>query len=621
MGGPHSRKSILLVEDEAIIALNESAQLQKHGYDVITAPRAEKAVEIALNRHVDLILMDIDLGKGKMDGTEAAQIILREKDLPVIFLTSHAEKETVDRVKGITRYGYVLKSAGEFVLIESISMAFELFASNQRLKKRNEFVETVTHDLETSLAELTAIYRNTPLLLILVDSNRRVRKANAAAAGFTGSPAEIMIGKQGGEALRCIHHLDDPRGCGFGPRCSECTVRSIVQRTFDDKTDYRAVEASLAVQRDGTQKLDLLVSTSYFHHRDEELCLVAIEDITDRKEIQKKLKDESHRLNAIIEGTHVGTWEWNVKTGETRFNERWAEMLGYTLEELSPLSIETWRRFVHPDDFVKSEYLLKQHLSGELDYYECECRMRHRDGRWVWILDRGKIADWTEDGEPLWVFGTHQDITKQKKSLLEKDFLMRELNHRVKNNLMLITSLINLKNTSLGKEVDLSDLVHQVEAVRMVHEKMYRSEDVTHISLPDYIGDLLSAVFSFSPVPVTIEKDIENIHLETKKTVPLGLIINEIATNAMKHGFNSEPDDRGQVNGKPHRFGVRLVRSSADGGCILTLENSGKPFPQDISLDNPDTLGLRLISTLVEQIDGELKLEREPSPVFTVKFR
>ena len=104
-----------------------------------------------------------------------------------------------------------------------------------------------------------------------------------------------------------------------------------------------------------------------------------------------------------------------MQTGEIIINERWANIIGYTLEELSPISIETWKKYTHPDDLKASNRMLKKHFKGELEAYDIECRMRHKDGHWVWINDRGKVRSWTADGQPLWVFGTHIDITERKK--------------------------------------------------------------------------------------------------------------------------------------------------------------------------------------------------------------
>lgn len=118
------------------------------------------------------------------------------------------------------------------------------------------------------------------------------------------------------------------------------------------------------------------------------------------------------RLEAIIDGTRAGTWEWNVQTGQNVINERWAEIVGYSLEEFHPKdSITHWRELVHPDDLLASDKAFEDYFNGTTSHYECKVRMRHKDGHWVWIHDRGKTATLTEDGKPEWVVGTHIDIT------------------------------------------------------------------------------------------------------------------------------------------------------------------------------------------------------------------
>lgn len=151
-----------------------------------------------------------------------------------------------------------------------------------------------------------------------------------------------------------------------------------------------------------------------------DLAAEVIDGIVTRKEkaeleaAELKLADSRRRLEEIIRGTNVGTWQWNVQSGETIFDERWAGIIGYTLAEISPVSIETWQNFANPDDLQQSNTLLQKHFSGEQDFYEYESRMRHKNGQWVWVLDRGRVAEWTADGKPLWMYGTHQDITERK---------------------------------------------------------------------------------------------------------------------------------------------------------------------------------------------------------------
>lgn len=124
--------------------------------------------------------------------------------------------------------------------------------------------------------------------------------------------------------------------------------------------------------------------------------------------------EQVERLKCIIDGTNIGTWEWNVQTGETTFNERWAEIIGYRLEELAPVDINTWLGHAHPDDRLESGARLERHFSGETPFYDYQCRMRHKSGRWVWVHDRGRVVSWTDEGKPLMMYGTHADITEMR---------------------------------------------------------------------------------------------------------------------------------------------------------------------------------------------------------------
>ena len=131
-------KTILLVEDDKITSMVISKDIADFGYNIIVSDNGRDAVDIAIqNKEISLILMDIDLGKG-IDGTEAARQILEKREIPIIFHTSHTEEEFVSKVKEITRYGYVVKNSGNFVLKSSIEMPFELFEVNPTLQNKKE---------------------------------------------------------------------------------------------------------------------------------------------------------------------------------------------------------------------------------------------------------------------------------------------------------------------------------------------------------------------------------------------------------------------------------------------------------------------------------------------------
>jgi two-component system, sensor histidine kinase and response regulator len=143
--------------------------------------------------------------------------------------------------------------------------------------------------------------------------------------------------------------------------------------------------------------------------------LVAVyDDVTERRTLELALEESRERLELALEGSELGMWDWRVQTGETQFNERWAAMLGYRLADLAPTSIRTWQDFCHPEDLALANLRLESHFRGETPYYECETRLRHQDGHWVWILDRGKVFEWGPDRHPVRMAGTHLDITERK---------------------------------------------------------------------------------------------------------------------------------------------------------------------------------------------------------------
>ncbi|HNH78160.1 MAG TPA: PAS domain S-box protein, partial [Anaerolineales bacterium] len=144
--------------------------------------------------------------------------------------------------------------------------------------------------------------------------------------------------------------------------------------------------------------------------------LAIVRDITERKQVEQNLRETQSRVELALKGANAGMWDWNVQTGETIFNERWAEIIGYALEEIEPVSIQTWADFCHPDDLEISDGLLKKHFAGETQFYECEVRMKHKNGSWVWVFDRGKVMEWDSEQRPLRMIGTHLDITERKQT-------------------------------------------------------------------------------------------------------------------------------------------------------------------------------------------------------------
>ena len=152
---------------------------------------------------------------------------------------------------------------------------------------------------------------------------------------------------------------------------------------------------------------------------------------------RQQLKRERQRYANILLGTDVGTWEWHIPSGRARFNKQWTAMLGYELSELEPTTIETWDLLTHPDDLNVAEKRIQQHFEGKSRLYECELRMRHKDGHWVWILDRGQVLRRDSHENPLLMCGTHMDITRRKHAE-EQQKRLSEIVERSVNEIYLI---------------------------------------------------------------------------------------------------------------------------------------------------------------------------------------
>lgn len=172
-----------------------------------------------------------------------------------------------------------------------------------------------------------------------------------------------------------------------------------------------------------------------------ERVIGTIVDITDRKLAELALaaserdaREQRQRLADVIWGTGAGVWEWDIVNRQVLFDDRWARILGYALDDLRPFTLETWTAKVHPDDLPLAMAALRRHFAHELDFYECEMRMRHQDGRWIWILDRGRVVEWSQDDKPLRMSGTHADVTARKQTelaLAESNASLRKIAERV----------------------------------------------------------------------------------------------------------------------------------------------------------------------------------------------
>ncbi|WP_341325975.1 PAS domain S-box protein [Methylotuvimicrobium sp. KM2] len=255
---------------------------------------------------------------------------------------------------------------------------------------------------QAELTRLSRVASQTTNGVIITDTEGRVEWINEGFTRLSGYSLKEMLGRKPGDLLQ---------GEATDPEVAASMHRALIKRqSFTvDVVNYHKSGQAYWVRIQCNPLYDTQGALQGF---------MAIEsDISREKNDAERILISQRRLTATIEGTHIGTWEWNVQTGQTVFNERWAEIVGYTLSELEPISIETWLKLTHPDDLQLSERLLQRHFAGELEFYDAQCRMRHKKGHWVWVHDRGRVVNRTNDGKPLMMYGTHADISEQKMAM------------------------------------------------------------------------------------------------------------------------------------------------------------------------------------------------------------
>ena len=190
----------------------------------------------------------------------------------------------------------------------------------------------------------------------------------------------------------------------------------------------------IQVRRKDGRLLDGIFSGELLSSQGREYFLTVMIDVTGYRAAERRLADERRRMEQVIGATRAATWEWNVETGEMVCNAMWAEQLGYRPVELAGLRIEDWERLLHPVDRPRWRARLEEHFSGAAPHFDCESRLRHKDGGWVWVHDLGQLVDRTADGRPMRMSGAHTDVTARKqaeeelrRALEEKEGLLREV--------------------------------------------------------------------------------------------------------------------------------------------------------------------------------------------------
>jgi PAS domain S-box-containing protein len=330
-------------------------------------------------------------------------------------------------------------------------------------------------------------------------------------------------------------------------------------------------------------------------------------------------------LRAIFENAGIGISVLDRDTRLLKINTTMQEIFGYSAAEALNMELAAW---TYPEDVLSDMDLFQEVFAGRLDRYQVEKRYYRKDGQLLWgRFTATSIKD--AAGQPQFVIGMLEDITERKfaeaqirageerlkAALHEKEVLLKEVHHRVKNNLQIIASLLSLQSDQLKDPDDLvlfEDTQNRVKSMALIHESLYRTGDLARFNFAHYIDSLCTDLlqsYADGTSHIRLHTELDELTFDVDTAVPCGLILNELLTNALKYAF---------PNGRPGDIHIAL---RADAGQVtLSVRDTGVGFPADLDFRHTESLGLQLVSMLTEQLGGTITLTRECGTAFVVTF-
>ncbi|MFA4861566.1 PAS domain S-box protein [Methanoregula sp.] len=495
--------------------------------------------------------------------------------------------------------------------------------------------------LRTTETRFRALIQNSSDIIRILDPDGRIAYESPSSERILGYPREYMINR---DPLEFIHPEDLGR------------VKADLQDVIDKKNPGTPTEFRIR-KADGEYIWVDSVGINLQEVPGVNGIVITTRPIQIRKEAEQALTDSEERLRLALEGAGAAYWDWNLITGKAVFSDRFSTMLGYQPGDF-PATYDGWTALIHPEDRARVLPDLIRQIQEKYPICEIEYRLRSKDGAWIWVLGRGKIAETDPAGNAVRLTGVNIDITnrrlmeseirslntvleqrvkdrtealslantalaaenvqritaekKLQASYDEKVMLLKEIHHRVKNNLQIIISLLNLQSRYITDEQTLAAIresQNRIKAMALVHEKLYRAEDISRIDLRDYLAYLGAGLFkSYDAASrgIRLSVEIKDISVDIDAALPLGLIINELISNSLKYAF---------PEGKSGSIFIRVTR---DGRALTVLfRDDGIGIPQELDWRNTLSLGLRLVNTLVDQLNGTIELDRTSGTQFT----
>ena len=339
--------------------------------------------------------------------------------------------------------------------------------------------------------------------------------------------------------------------------------------------------------------------------------LIIFRDINPIKLAESSLKRSEKEYRDLVDNALVGVYKADLSGNILFANDSIVKMFGYdSKDEIEDLNISSMYKNLNDRDII----LKKLNDAGKLEEYEVE--MLKKNGSILNILTSASKNGQTISGMTMDITDQRKAQTQIKKSLKVKDMLLKEIHHRVKNNLMVISSLLNLQSRYIKDEASKSifkDSQNRARSMALIHELLYQSHDLKRINFGTYINKLTNELFRVyvtDPTKIKLNMDINDIMLDINTAIPLGLIVNELVSNSMKHAF---------PNNKQGKIDIKF--NLDNGNYSMIVSDNGIGFPQHYNIENSDSLGLKIVNSLTEQIDGKIKIEMSEGTKFIINFK
>ncbi len=349
--------------------------------------------------------------------------------------------------------------------------------------------------------------------------------------------------------------------------------------------------------------------------------VLVFRDQEKEREVQKAIEESEFQLRQSQRVAQIGYYVYDLTKGTWTSSQTLDEIFG--IDDKYVRNVEGWINLIHPDYRDELAIYLENHIVKSKNEFNKEYKIvKYDDAKTLWVHGLGKL-EFDKNGNLLRMFGTIQDITKHKEaqdiienSLREKDILIKEIHHRVKNNFQQIISLISLQTENITDEQVIgifSDLQSRLLTMSLIHELMYRSENFVGVDIKDYIERLTSHLLNTSAAldRIKVNLNLESHKLDLDSTIPCGLLINEIITNSIKYAF---PNNANGI--------IDISFKKENDIYSLKISDDGIGIKNDIDFENISSLGLRLINLLTKQLRGTLEVIKPKSGIaYVIKFK